>query len=385
MKTYRRPLNTDNMEYVFWQNFPSIHQTAHIRALAERNDATVRVLFAEPVPQWRARMGWDEGSYGNADVTFVGDAREACERLLAAPLDAVHVFSSLRTVPLFSRAFRVALKGRRFAGIMSEPYGDRGLRGAVRLARGRLEGARVGNRVAFVLAIGHAGVRWYERTGYRRDRIFSYGYFMEPPPELPIIDPPNGPFSLVFVGRCVWQKGIDVLLRALASITPTDWRLRLVGDGPMLPAFRAGALALGLSRRVEFMGLRPYAETLRIVSESDLLVLPSRSKDGWGAVVSEALSVGVPAICTSECGAADLVTGDTRRGDVVPAGDVGEAARVLAQRVHRGPPSASDRRALRAWSARISGASAANYLVQIMEHLRGSGPRPIAPWFSPAD
>ena len=44
-----------------------------------------------------------------------------------------------------------------------------------------------------------------------------------------------------------------------------------------------------------------------VICESDCLVLPSRY-DGWGAVISEALMVGTPVICSDNCGAANVVT-----------------------------------------------------------------------------
>src|SRR5437870_11248743 len=74
------------------------------------------------------------------------------------------------------------------------------------------------------------------------------------------------------------------------------------------------------------------------MDSADLLVLPSRY-DGWGAVINEALMSGIPAICSDNCGAADLVRSSVQLGAVFRAGSAIDLARVLGTWIRRGPLS----------------------------------------------
>ena len=112
----------------------------------------------------------------------------------------------------------------------------------------------------------------------------------------------------------------------------------------------------------------------------DCLVLPSRH-DGWGAVVSEALLSGVPAVCSDACGVSGVVE-CSRVGGVFRSGDARSLAQVLSGVVSKGasPPEARIR--LAAWARGcLSGAAGAAYLSEIIAHAdTGRGTSPVAPW-----
>jgi UDP-D-galactose:(glucosyl)LPS alpha-1,6-D-galactosyltransferase len=77
-------------------------------------------------------------------------------------------------------------------------------------------------------------------------------------------------------------------MRALALCSDLDWRLDFVGDGPMHGPWRALARSLGIDSRIAFHGSLPNASARSVIAASDLLVLPSRRVEGWGAVLNEA-------------------------------------------------------------------------------------------------
>jgi glycosyltransferase involved in cell wall biosynthesis len=115
-----------------------------------------------------------------------------------------------------------------------------------------------------------------------------------------------------------------------------------------------------------------------LISKSDLLVLPSY-KDGWGVVINEALMAGVPVVCSTNCGAQDLLDGCIR-GETFEVGNAKQLAEVLRRRIGVGPNGAETRRDIQEWSRRISAESAASYLKAIVDHVYAAGPRPMAPW-----
>lgn len=107
---------------------------------------------------------------------------------------------------------------------------------------------------------------------------------------------------------------MDLLLEALAR-GPAHHELHVLGDGPMRPALEAQASALGLGQRVAFHGMLSQQECADLLANCDALVLPSMRECG-GAVVLEAMALGLPVIATDWGGPADYVTPET--GILIP-------------------------------------------------------------------
>src|SRR5690606_10249316 len=85
---------------------------------------------------------------------------------------------------------------------------------------------------------------------------------------------------LLWVGRMVDVKGIDVLLAAMEKLAPEHecLRLYLVGDGPLRGHLQAQAVAHGISGRVRFAGSAPHSELGDWYRAADWTVLSSRSE-----------------------------------------------------------------------------------------------------------
>lgn len=108
----------------------------------------------------------------------------------------------------------------------------------------------------------------------------------------------------IFIGRLVDWKALDIALEAIAPLA--DVSLDVIGDGPMLAAWRARALALGLQDRVRFLGWRSQGECAELLHDAVGLVLPSLYECG-GAVVLEAMACAKPVIATAWGGPVDYL------------------------------------------------------------------------------
>ena len=119
----------------------------------------------------------------------------------------------------------------------------------------------------------------------------------------------DGVRKIVGVGDIYDVKGWDLLLDAVAELSPRrhDFRIQIVGEGPLEAAYRRRAEELGVDNVVTFLGFRPKQEVASIVRDADLLVLPSRY-DNSPCVIGEALSAGVPVVGTSVGGVPELVS-----------------------------------------------------------------------------
>ena len=132
--------------------------------------------------------------------------------------------------------------------------------------------------------------------------------------------------SVVFVGRHVAVKGLDILLRAWSTVQrPADARLILAGDGPEDARLKLLASELGVAGSVEFPGL--VIDVPALLARSCLYVQASH-QEGLPNAVLEAMAAGLPVVATRISGHEDVVEcGKT--GLLVPPGDPEALARAI--------------------------------------------------------
>jgi glycosyltransferase involved in cell wall biosynthesis len=154
--------------------------------------------------------------------------------------------------------------------------------------------------------VGGVGCEFFERIGFPREKIVPFGYYLAVPP-VPATQqrPADHVFRFISAGQLIHRKGIDLLLRACASLPRSGWRLDIYGDGPARSQLERFAARLGLASHVAFHGAVPNDAVRQALAHADCAVLPSRF-DGWGMLVNESLAAGTPVICTNQCGAAAL-------------------------------------------------------------------------------
>lgn len=163
------------------------------------------------------------------------------------------------------------------------------------------------------------------------------------------------PGRVLFVGRLVEKKGVDVLLRALARVPEAG--AVVVGDGPSRSALEALAAELGLGGRARFLGQRDRAGVMAELARAALVALPSQvgaggDQDGTPVVLGEAMAAGVPVVASDLGGLAEHVA-DGTSGWLVAPGSVDELAGALRAAV--ADPAGAERRAAAARAA-LSGA-----------------------------
>ena len=134
------------------------------------------------------------------------------------------------------------------------------------------------------------------------------------------LPPQNGiKLRLVFIGNLISLKGVETILRALASL-PADIVLKVVGEGAQGKTLEAFCAKSGINPRVSFTGALPPETIPMVLQESDVLVSASYS-EGRPNVVLEGLAAGVAIIATNIDGTSELIE-DGQTGLLFSPGDV---------------------------------------------------------------
>jgi glycosyltransferase involved in cell wall biosynthesis len=137
----------------------------------------------------------------------------------------------------------------------------------------------------------------------------------------------HSPIRLVFVGRFSLQKNLLFLLEVLGKLRDLNWRLDLVGDGPMRAKLEDLSRRLDVAARIHFHGwVTPEAAT-GVMRNSDILVMPSLS-EGLPLVGVQALGLGLALATSDHQSMKDLVQ-DGVNGFTCPATEVEAFARRL--------------------------------------------------------
>ncbi len=180
-----------------------------------------------------------------------------------------------------------------------------------------------------------------------------------------------GSMRLISVGRLEHVKGHDVLLRALADpqYGSGSCELTLVGDGEERSALIELARQLAIEARVNFAGMLNQQETLNLLQNSDVFVLPSRS-EGLPVALIEAMACGLPCLASDVGGVTQVLCG---AGMTVEPDNPEELARCLGmiladESLRTGLSKAAIRRA-----SSFSAALAANRYAALYKRLASSG------------
>jgi len=126
-------------------------------------------------------------------------------------------------------------------------------------------------------------------------------------------------FKIVFVGRLIHRKGLDVLLNAIAKMNGNrnNITLSIIGSGPEQEKYQQQAGTLNIHNKVFFLGEK--SNPFPYIKYGDLFVMPSRS-EGFPNVLLEAMALKKPVIASDcESGPSEIL--NDKNGILFPVGD----------------------------------------------------------------
>lgn len=367
----------------FWQRIITPHMALLAESLAQRGVAIVYVANSEMSAD-RLQQGWRAPALRSAKLHIAPDKAAVKNMVETAPIDSIHFCQGVRgngLVRITQRHLR--RRGLRY-WVMIEKVDDDGWLGVFKrlIYRALLWHQR--SSLSGILAIGADTSAWIAARGFPSSKIYPFAYFLQQANWAGTACEPysigaESRFQFIYVGQLIRRKRVDELISALGQLDRDDVELTVVGIGPLETELQGLAERL-LPGRVRWLGQQPMSVIPVLIAHAHCLVLPSRH-DGWGAVISEALMVGTPVVCSGACGASIVVRG-SGEGSVFSASHRTALRAALAKQIQRGKLPKHKRAQLSAWAGCLNADSGAVYLQKILDYHEGGGERPSAPWLN---
>ena len=382
---------TLSRKYISWQPVLTDHQAYTYLELSHLSNSSLIAYVTKLEDETRRSQGWSDTQVQEIERRLIPKAWSLfyCYRQLLKHRNDIHIFSSAFQEPKMILCLFLALWLGNEVYIISEPYSPVSdgyfydkikiinyLKSKMRPIIYKLYTLIIRNKISGLFAISRLAVSQYRRAGVPKNKVFPFGYFI---PKINTGSSVNEviprKMKVIFVGSLITRKGIDILITAANSAQARGGQLTVDVFGPGDPhAFHFD------DEIVRYRGYIPFGTTQQVVSNYDLLVLPSRY-DGWGVVVNEALCAGVPVLCSNQVGASAVVE-HFDAGLIFPSGNSKVLSELLLELCNdRSRLKVLREAALRACNS-LQPAIAAEYMLRVIQEKPKFKADISSPWYS---
>lgn len=295
------------MRIVFFLNSLSPHQMPYIMCLPQYEEVDdVYVVVPELVAKRRRQMGWSVDKYINApNVTVLMDPIEPrIYGILSKPGDTWCIFSGITAFKGVKKWLDFSLNYNVHRAIISEPPFVFSHPLWLHSLRFSLQDKKYTKHIEKFFVMGEDYVEYFKNKSSKWD-VIPFQYCTE------WVDRTKEPnkfdrLRILYVGSLSKRKNVRLLLNACKEIANVE--IGIIGDGE--ERGKLDDMSHDMLPPVHFYGSLPMNEIPEEMQKYDVLVLPSLY-DGWGAVVNEALTLGLYVVCSDKCGAKMLLNNET--------------------------------------------------------------------------
>lgn len=168
----------------------------------------------------------------------------------------------------------------------------------------------------------------YRKFGLFRNRCYKWGYFPSTR-QYTDVDTPfaiKSEITLLWCGRFLHWKHPDhaIMLADNLKKAGIPFILKLIGTGPMEEFLRKSVQDKELYDRVEFVGTMSPDQVRDYMEQAGIFLFTSDRREGWGAVLNEAMNSGCAVIASDAIGAVPYLIKNEENGLVYHSGDINE-------------------------------------------------------------
>lgn len=372
------------MRLVFWQNCLGHLQLPYIEHLMD--DASVDevvVVVPADIPEDRKQLGWGDVQYpllNRCKILIKPTEVEVEHTLDIRQEDSVHLFSGIRGFAFVFDAFKRSLKYNIRRGLVVEgpfTYAFNCSNGKplwLHRLRYNIQDRKYLQRIDYVFAIGQEAAIFFKSI-CKNALVFPFSY-CTPYNEYEIKEIDGAP-KFLYIGNLCKRKAVDTLLKSFCVYKQKhEGSLSLIGGGKEKEKL-IKYVSKTQMKDVDFLGVKSNSKLYLDRMSHDIFILPSRH-DGWGAVVNEALQQGMYVICSTECGAKDLLLSNPKCGKVFEVERVKDLLSCLEYCYSHINEIRAEREYRRNWAKKVlSGGVISKYMIDCLQSKDGNI---LVPW-----
>lgn len=304
------------MKVVFLGAYFNHHQKPLSDALADRCEYTY--IATTKMPEMRVKLGYG----GNAEPEYVCRYDEDRERAEKSLRDADVVLTGSapeklvrqcirRSQPVFRYAERPLKKGEQWHKYLP------------RLVKWHWQNPP--GKPIYMLCASAYTASDYRKFGLFRNRAFRWGYFPETRwyEDAALLQKQKPSASLLWVGRFLDWKHPDEVIRAAANLKADGLKFTLdfIGTGEQEEKLRSMVTESELEDCVRFLGAMKPEQVRERMEKAEIFLFTSDRKEGWGAVVNEAMNSGCAVVASDAAGSSPYLIRHGKNGLLYPSGN----------------------------------------------------------------
>lgn len=307
------------MKVAFVSNYINHHQFPMSDALYEKLGANYRFIQTEPMEEERVNMGWQT----REDIPYLRcyyDAKKECQDwidecdivIFGGTDEESYIQNRLQNGKIVIRYSERIYKEGQWKAI--SPRG---------LMKKYKDHVRYRKAPVYLLCAGAYVPSDFHLIGAYPDKMFQWGYFpefMEQDVDKLINQKPQNIIEIMWAGRWIdWKHPEDMVTLAQALVQENaNFRIHFVGDGDLRDTMMSQIKEKGLEKYFELWGYQSPAKVRELMERSNIYVFTSDYKEGWGAVLNEAMNSGCACVANCAIGAAPYLIKHGENGFLYP-------------------------------------------------------------------
>lgn len=310
------------MQLVFVSNYINHHQIPVSDELYRLAEGNYTFIQTEPMEEERIRMGWDADAVNKPYVKLFYEDEEA-SRLMILNADCV-IFGGTEKEELIiprleAGKFTVRYSERLYKEGRWKFVSPRGLK------KKYYDHTRFRNNNVWLLCSGAYVAGDFNLVRAYPGKKLKYGYFPKfvAYNDIDELRRNNGRLEILWAARFIDWKHPEVMVSLAKSLRKAgiSAHISMIGAGEMLEPVKASASELG--EIISFEGAKTPDEVRTAMRRADVFISTSDRREGWGAVINEAMNSGCVTIAAKEIGAAPYLIKDGENGFLYKACDSG--------------------------------------------------------------
>lgn len=308
------------MRITFVSNYINHHQTPVSDELFRLTGGEYTFIQTEPMEEERIKMGWDLTAQNRRYVKLYYKEPELCEKLIMDS-DCV-IFGGTEKEELI---FKRLLAGKLTLRYSERLYKDGrwkfvSPRGLIKKYHDHV---RFNKANVYLLCAGAYVKGDFDLIHAYPGKALKYGYFpeFEELTKLHENREKNTVTKILWAARFIDWKHAEMMVQLAKNLKKEGIKahITMIGDGELYEATKESAK--GFEDYISFVGSRTPAQVRNFMKHSDIFVSTSDRKEGWGAVVNEAMNSGCAVVAARDIGAAPYLIEDGKNGFMYKACD----------------------------------------------------------------